>query len=109
MASPITLDYKLPTSYYADIYMYAEPSVFGEIAGYEDLLKNGIVEYLNVYKAKGVKIGSDMSSNNRVGAFLVKSGNKNELYKKINTAIESIEVYDIHGKPMMRKDIYCSG
>lgn len=106
---PVTLDYQLPTLYYADIYMYALPGLFGSITGYEELLGNKIVEYLNVYKAKGVKIGSDMSSNNRVGAFIVKSYDKSEMFEKINTAIKNIEIYDIHGEPMMRKDIYCSG
>jgi len=105
----VSLDYRPATSYYADIYIYVEPGIFGEISGYEELLKTQTVEYLHVYKAKGAQIGSDLSSNNRVGAFLVGSGDIEGLYEKIDAAIKSIELYDIDGKPMMRKDIYCSG
>jgi len=103
---PVTMDYKLPTCLYADIYLYTRPGVFGNITGYEDLLKNRIVEYLNVYKAKGVTIGSELSGNNRIGAFLVKAQDERGLLDNINSAINSIEAYDIHGEPMMRKDIY---
>ena len=51
-------------------------------------------------------MGIDMSSNNRIGSFLVKSETKEELTKKIKKSLNKIEVYDIHGNPVMRKDIY---
>jgi biotin carboxylase len=105
---PLTLDYKTPTIYYADIYLYATPGTFGRISGYEDLVGNGGIEYLNTYKSYGVEVGSEISSNNRVGAFLVGANDIVGLNEKINTAIKNIEVYDIHGQPMMRKDIYSS-
>ena len=49
-----------------------------------------------------------MTNNNCVGVFAVKSQNKSDLYDKINSALKKIEVYDIYGKPIMRKDIYQS-
>ncbi len=91
---------------YADIYLYTKEGCFGEITGHERLIKKGIIEYLNIYKAKGTEIGSEMSSNNRVGAFLVKSKSEEGLIKKINSALKSIEVSDINGNSIMRKDIY---
>ncbi|MFC2087705.1 acetyl-CoA carboxylase biotin carboxylase subunit family protein [Bacteroidota bacterium] len=102
----VNLNYKLPVLYYADIYIYTRPGLFGNIANYEELIKNKVVEYLNTYKTKGVEIGSDISSNNRVGAFTVKSDKISELFEKINTSLENIEVYDTYGEPIMRKDIY---
>ncbi|MBN1225799.1 MAG: ATP-grasp domain-containing protein [Deltaproteobacteria bacterium] len=104
----VSLDYKLPESYYADNFIYARPGLFGEIAGYEEPLKNGLIEYLNYYKTKGMEIGADMSGTNRVGVFAVKSDSRGNLFEKINATLEKIEVYDIYGKPIMRKDIYCS-
>ena len=106
LGNNVTLDYNFSKLYYSDNFIYAKPGLFGSIAGHEDLLKNGIVEYLDAYKTKGTEIGPDMSSNNRVGVFTVKSNNKSKLFEKINTVIKKIEVYDIHDEPIMRKEIY---
>ncbi|ANT64603.1 ATP-grasp domain-containing protein [Prosthecochloris sp. CIB 2401] len=109
LGCPLTFDYKAPANFYADIYLYTEPCVFGEFSGYEELVNTGVIEYLHVYKARGVEVGAEISSNNRVGAFLVKSEQIDELYEKINIAIQKIETFDINGRPVLRKDIYCCG
>ena len=103
---PIISDYRRPTSYFADNYLYMKPGIFGEIVGYEDLVRRGAIEYLNTYKTKGTEIAADMTSMNRVGVFTVQSECTSDLSNKIQTAIDSIEVHDIHGKPLMRRDIY---
>lgn len=61
---------------------------------------------MHIYKEKNDFISKDISSNNRIGAFLVKGNNKRELLTKINTALETIEINDINGDSIMRKDIY---
>ncbi len=106
LGEPTILDHQLPTGLFADVYIYTHPGQFGEISGYEELLRNRTIEYFNVYKAHGATIGQELSSNNRVGAFLVGADDKNDVLAKIDTALASIEVHDIHGNPMMRKDIY---
>ncbi len=106
LGQPITLKYEPDELYYADIYLYTHQGLFGQITGYEELVKEGIIEYLHVYKARGVKIDKDLSSNNRIGAFLVKSDSIEGLNEKIRTAIKSIKAFDIDGNPMLRTDIY---
>jgi len=106
LGCPLTLDYKAPTTFYADIYLYTEPGPFGELSGYEELVDTGVIEYLHVYKEKGVEVGAEISSNNRVGAFLVRSEAIEGLYNKINNAIQKIEASDVHGRSVLRKDIY---
>ena len=102
----VKLDHKSPEKYYAENFIYAKPGLFGSISGHEDLLGNGAIEYLDQYKTKGTEIGAELSSNNRVGVFTVKSDNVSKLFGKIDAVIENIEVYDIYGEPIMRKDIY---
>jgi hypothetical protein len=70
------------------------------------LIDNGIIEYWDQFKTKGMRIGGELSSNNRIGVFTVKSENRNDLLKKIDFALQKIEVYDLDGIPIMRKDIY---
>jgi hypothetical protein len=53
-----------------------------------------------------MKVGPEITSNNRIGAFLVKGKNINEVIYKINKAINSINVYDIDGNSVLRNDFY---
>lgn len=100
------LYYKYPEYYYSENNIYAEAGVFDHVKGYRDLLKNDLIEEFYLYKTRGMKIGSDLSSRNRIGAFIVKSKSESELFKKIETAIDRLEVYNNMGKPFMRKDLY---
>lgn len=102
----VDLKYKKPAILYAESFIYAKAGLFGSISGQEELLENGTLEYLDANKTKGMGIGDELSSNNRVGVFAVKSHDQSGLYKKINLAIDSLEVVDIYGDTIMRKDIY---
>ena len=103
---PLEVHYNLPKGYYADIYLYVEPREFGEVTGSSELLKNNTIEYLNIYRNRGTKIGPELSSNNRVGAFLVSGNNHARILRKISSALEKIEIFDVHGQSIMRRDIY---
>jgi len=103
---PVNVSHKQPDVFYAESFIYARQGLFGYITGYEDLVKDGTVEYLDSYQMKGVAIGASLSSNNRAGVFAVKSHDRSELFEKINRTIQAIDVLDIHGESMMRKDIY---
>jgi len=103
---PVRLDYNSSEFYYSDVFLYSKPSVFGRVNGDEELLNEKIIEFFHLFKAPGTEIGIDLSSNNRIGSFLVKSKTKEELSDKIKKSLNKFEMYDIHGKPVMRKDIY---
>lgn len=106
LGNDINIDYHEPEFKYSDLYFYTYPCVFNDLTGYEQLLDDGIIEYLNIYKAKGSEIGQDISSNNRIGALLIKYNDEKDLMNKIKTTVDSIEIYDINGKPVFRKDLY---
>ena len=106
LGRPVKVEHRPPDAYYADNFIYANPGLFGEIAGGEQLLNNRTVEYIDAYKTRGMEVGHELTSNNRVGVFVVKAEDRNGLFGKITSAIEGLEVYDVQGKPMMRKEIY---
>ncbi|MDE5883225.1 MAG: ATP-grasp domain-containing protein [Muribaculaceae bacterium] len=100
----ISGEYANPKDYLADNYIYMTSGSFGKMtigkATMNDIL------YFNVYRHSGSEVGPDISSNNRVGAFVVKGATHDELLKRIAHVVEEMEVFDTSGQPSMRKDIY---
>ena len=95
-----------------DTYLYVNPprdgsdgeQLFGCIT-YNDMARS-YLEYEKCYRKKGDSIGYQMSSNNRVGCFVVSGNTEQELLDKQALVIANMEVYDIDGNPVMQKDIY---
>lgn len=81
-----------------------EDQVFGRIE--YSPVAGKYMEYKKVYRLKGDSIGYKISSNNRVGCFVVSGKTEKELLDKQMKVIENMEVFDIDGNPIMRKDIY---
>lgn len=106
LGKTVKLDSRTPECIYADNFIYAQSGLFGRLGRYEALLEDDTIEYIDAYKTEGMEIGSELSSNNRIGVFVVKSDHMDGLFEKINTTIKNIEVYDVHGEPIMRKEIY---
>lgn len=102
----VNMEYHQPVVFYADNFIYVSPCVFDHISYPSTLIDDGTIEYVNSLKVKGVDIGSAISSNNRVGVVVVKASTMDQLYYKIKRSIDSIEVIDVNGFTVMRKDIY---
>jgi hypothetical protein len=106
LGNEVNVCYKHPEQYYADIFIYSKAGLFGRISVHEKIIDSKIIEYINNLKTQGMKNYEALSSDNRVGVFVVKSATKNGIYNKINTALKNIEVFNIQGEPIMRRDIY---
>lgn len=106
LGNKIEQEYHNPHEFYADNFIYTKKGTFDYIKVDEALEKDGIIEYCYPIKQPGSEIGEELSSNNRVGTFVVKSHSVDGIKKKIDKALRGIEVYDISGNPIMRKDIY---
>ena len=102
----VEVTFKKPTLYYVENFIYVHESKFKNISGYENLLNEGIIEYIDVFKSCGTQIGKDLTSNNRAGVFTVKGTTKEETIEKIQKAVQEIEVFDVNDKPIMIKEIY---
>ena len=81
-----------------------EEQIFGHIE-YTANAKT-CIKYSKVYRMAGDSIGYKISSNNRVGCFVVSGATEQELLDKQATVINNMEVYDINGIPIMRQEIY---
>ncbi|MFY0687773.1 MAG: ATP-grasp domain-containing protein [Cyclobacteriaceae bacterium] len=99
-------EFNEPKFMLADNYLYVEPCRFGHVKNWQELIDNGTIEYMKIYKTKGVELGEDISSNNRVGVFTVKGKTQDELLEKLEKANKYLEIFDLNGTPVMRKDIY---
>ena len=100
----IDLTHHDASEYLADNYIYIKAGSFGKMI-IDDCVKDDIL-YSNVYRKPGAEVGADISSNNRVGVFVVKAKSTYEILKKVMNVVEHMEVYDVDGNPVMRKDIY---
>lgn len=100
----IDLTHHDASEYLADNYIYINAGSFGKME-IDDCVKDDIL-YSNVYRKPGAEVGADISSNNRVGVFVVKAKSTYEILKKVMNVVEHMEVYDVDGNPVMRKDIY---
>lgn len=95
-----------------DNYLYVCPpheknldeQIFGHIEYFPDAKK--CIEYEKKYRRKGDTIGCRISSNNRVGCFVVGGSTEQELLEKQLKVVNNMEIYDISGNPIMRKDFY---
>jgi len=99
-------NYKNHNFQVTDSGIYAKPGIFSKIIGYDRLIKEGIIEDIVLYKNLGMPVGHDFSSSSRVGAFIIKSYSKEELYEKIDQAYKTIDVYDIEGKSILLRDFH---
>jgi|694.fasta_scaffold111713_3 biotin carboxylase len=75
--------------------IYVSKCVFGEVKGTDELIRKGIVEAYFPYKLKGASISGGLSSNNRLGAFIVKATSREELEEKRLLAYQELRVVDI--------------
>ncbi len=92
-----TIEMEQPTKVYLDFYLYAKNIIFGRVEGLEEAKINGIVDEYSIYKAKGDVIGSELTSGNRIGSFIVSAEDQNKGLSKIENALRNIEIYDSNG------------
>jgi len=103
---PSVLNYKPPEFYYSANNVYANPGLFGVTRNYCQLIEDGVIEEYFHLKTKGMEIDVAMASRDRVGSFVVKARDAQELLLKTKKAIDELDVRDIEGNPIMKKDIY---
>lgn len=86
--------------------IYASEGIFGKITGFENLMKDELLDEHFLFFKEGATVSNDLSTKSRVGAFLITADTSEELKKKFFKTIEYIDVKDINGISIMRKDIY---
>ena len=99
------LKYRESDRIYLDKYLYVKPSVFSEIKGLKGMLDKCVIESFEIYKSRGAVITEDISSNNRVGSFIVSANGQESGINKIHEVIDNIEIYDVDENPILIRSL----
>jgi len=106
LGQPLNFKIKEPYEYFAETFIYADACCFDKIEGFDILLDDGTLEYIDSNKEQGSIIGGGLTSNNRVGVFAVKGDNRQVLNDKIQRVLGCIQVSDCLGVNKIRDGIY---
>jgi biotin carboxylase len=92
--------------YFARNYVFALPGSFGRMENVDRLLASHVIEEFNFFKTRGMQIAENYASKDVVGSFLVSADSPDSLNRKIRVAVDSLQVFDLAERPIMRKDIF---
>ncbi|WP_319481181.1 ATP-grasp domain-containing protein [uncultured Draconibacterium sp.] len=88
------------------VIIYANEGVYNKTVGQNELLNDGTIEEFFEFSTRGTQIGSDMSTRSRVCAFIIKGNSISEIIEKKRKSIEQINIWDINGDQLMKKELY---
>ena len=86
-------------------FIYCQPGVFDHFEGFEELVKQGLINEFHPVRIKGTPMRGVTSSSDRVAGMNIVADSivqYNEKLKKIN---ETVKVIDVEGKDIMRHDL----
>lgn len=106
LGRPIALADDAGSGFLSANHVYAEAGRFGEVRNFDRLLADATVAEFYVHKAHGATVGASMSSADRVASFMVRAGSREELLRRTREAIERLDVVDVEGRSIVRRDVY---
>jgi biotin carboxylase len=86
-----------PNFLYSENHIYTDPGVFGEIIGYQELIKNNTVVGFYPNKTRGMIINSGKASKDRSASFIVKANSTEEIVEKVKATLNTVKVLDVNG------------
>lgn len=101
-----SVDFKPSAIHMVTNIVYATNGVFDRVTGIEKMVEEGIIESFDLMTEKGNQFAAQMDSRNRVGAYYIVADSHEELVKKAQIAHDNIDVIDVNGVSIMRKDLY---
>jgi biotin carboxylase len=103
---PVKLKINNSKRFFAETFIYAKECAFDRIELQDPDLLNHTIDYLHQYKTPGMAVGGALTSNNRVGCFIVSGKTISELHQKINRVVDSLSVMDKNNRESFKYDIY---
>ena len=92
-------------TFIVDEFLYCNPGILDDTEGFEELLKDGIIDHYEVYKSAGYQFDEISSSGDRVAYFSVVADTEAELRRKHQIAASVVKAVDNKGKDLIRHDI----
>ena len=92
-------------TFIVDEFLYCNPGILDHTEGFEELLKDGIIDHYEIYKSAGYRFDEINSSGDRVAYFSVVADTEAELRRKYQIAASVVKAVDNKGKDLIRHDI----
>ena len=92
-------------TFIVDEFLYCNPVILDHTEGFEELLKDGIIDHYEIYKSTGYQFDEISSSGDRVAYFSVVADTEAELRRKHQIAASGVKAVDNKGNDLIRHDI----
>ena len=106
LSSEISIQAQSPQEHFAICNLYSTEGIYSHIEGFEELIKDGLIEEYYHYRSPGDQISQELVSRNRVAAFITKGKNKETLIHHVIQSVERIRIYLEDGRESHRREIY---
>lgn len=97
-------DYHLDR-YIVDEFLYCEPGELDHLEGFEELLREGVIDHYDQFKAPGHRFQNVKSSGDRVAYFSVSGVTLGQLREKYRIASARVKAVSTDGRDLIRHDI----
>lgn len=91
--------------YIVNEFIYCNPGKFDHLEGFEELENDGTISEYSLFKWWGAEFDTVQSSGDRVAGFTIQADTMEEIRAKHKKAVAKMQVLDINGKDIMRKDL----
>lgn len=99
------VDIKPLNTFIVDEFLYCNPGILDHTEGFEELLKDGVIDHYEIYKSAGYQFDEISSSGDRVAYFSVVADTEAELRRKHQIAASGVKAVDNKGNDLIRHDI----
>ena len=88
-----------------DDFIYCYPGVFDHFEGFDEMVKQGLINEFHPVRIKGTEMHGVTSSSDRIGGMNIVADSVEEFNKKEKMILENVRVVDINGNDIMRRDL----
>jgi len=100
------ISYHTPQYIYSTNYIFTNSGIFSHIEGFEDLLSDGTIDKFVTLAVQGHQSDGIVTSRNKTGYFFIHAENIHTLFEKTRYIVSKLEVMDVQGKAIMKKELF---
>lgn len=91
---------------YSKCHFYVKGGTLCEINGIEELIQEGVIDEFLPTSPMGVRKNPPSSSSDRIGCVFITASDYSELQRKVEMAVNRLQVLDENGNDMLIRDMY---
>lgn len=89
----------------ANDFIYCHPGVFDHFEGFDDMVKQGLINEFHPSRLKGTVMHGVTSSSDRIAGMNIVADSIEEFNYKQKTILDAVRIVDFEGNDIMRKDL----